>query len=387
MNANTRPFIYLALLLGIMLGGILKAPTAYAASPDITKAEWSAFLASHAGLRKADAMLNATYRTIMESLSHDKKRSLLNEQRNWIRARNTNAFSRFAKGSPEYLEVLTEATRKRDAALQAEHIQKTSTQRQTAPSSHGVPQTQVALPKAKETAPSPETPNASSTQQLSDAAHSAALPKPEPRSATDTPRVKTPVKKSTVPPATAPANNRVVPHLPQANNAPENAIAAKVRRIPISSTEFAKSYNAVAETLKASSFPQKPSNTTNNGTGRTNHYTIGEGATIQFKYAAAKDMHPEIITFLAHKFMKCSPRNKEDVAYALLSVIKTLSKSPARGTEAQDAEIFKFIRELDAAFTSKSSRIWRHKGLVYVTTYMKKTDIFAMVVTVDKNAR
>ncbi|CAK7038259.1 MAG: hypothetical protein DELT_00664 [Desulfovibrio sp.] len=296
---------------------------ASADSPVITKTEWTDFLQRSPALQAADAKLNAAYKEAMAALSPEAKRTLLDRQRSWITARNQKAFDAHAKGSAAYLDMIAAATLEREKELRA------------------------SLPK------SPPAP----VQSSSASAHN--------------------------PPITTPKNERndlaveVPPQKPQ----------RKARQIDITPQKFATSYNALAQGFRAPAFPLAPGNVSAYGDTRTEAYTIAEGITVQFKYMNNTFEKPETITFLAHNFLTGATVHRDNIAYALVGMLKTLSKSPAKDDKSRDAEIFGFMHSINNAFTSDTSRVWKNDGLVYVITYLKKNDLFAMVVNVDEKRK
>ena len=352
-------------------------PSLHAAvdSTEITKEEWSAFLQQSSTLKTADAKLNATYKKAMQSLSQSDKRALLNEQRAWIASRNSEAFSKHGKGSPAYLNMLAEASEAREEALRKKYLH-------TSPVQPAVQQ--AAQPASQPQKNEPEQVQAEKIKPIpaqTEKASAALKPVVETKAPSPVPAQ----------PAAKKETANAVPKQPQGDDLVVTVPAQKTRRtgrkINITPKKFSESYNALALGFRAASFPLVPAKVGSYGNDRTESYPVTDGISIQFKYTNGSFEKPETITFLAHSFVGGTTAHRENIAYALVGLLKSLSYNPAKDDKAKDAEIFGFMRSINNAFTSDSSRVWKNDGLVYVITYLKKSDMFAMVVNVDEKQK
>lgn len=325
-------------------------PAAMADQFETSRAEWSVYLRQSPELRAADGTLNATYKKIVSALSQADKNSLIAEQRVWIRERNKDALARHPKGSSEYCRVLAEETLRR-AAILAERYPVQHTEKALAP----VPVLQEPPPPDAAPLPLEPTPPApvapAKPAQPTQPARESAQPTPEP-----TPK-------------------------------PSRAAKARSRTMNITPALFAQNYNQLARSFQTALFPSVPTGVTESGSSRTEQYRLSETVSMQFKYADGNFDNPEIITFIAHRYMNGSTRDKDDVAYALGTTLKTLTKESPKDPEAKDAEILGFMRSIRNAFSSDASRVWKNGGLMYVITYLQKSDLFALVVTRDDGKR
>ncbi|SBW09250.1 exported hypothetical protein [uncultured delta proteobacterium] len=372
---NTRLAFLAAFWLAVFL--VAAAPgEAFGETAAVTKAEWASFLQQDPMLLAADGKLNATYRRITADLSPAAKKALIAEQREWIRHRDAAAFARHPKGSPEYCRLLAGATLDREAALREKYVAKT-------PEKAAAPL--LSRPAAQTSAQTPP----------------AAAQNPEPTPVTPAPATKPPVaglppvppKEQPLPKAD-PAPQKTAPRTAQSPESkkerraespavvtPPSRPVQPAGRIDITPREFAGEYNEMARALRSAAFPLTPSSVSGGGQTRTEHYQVSEDISLQFKYTGGYFEKPEIITFLAWRFMTGQPRDKDEIAYALANVLKTLAREPPGTAGAKDAAIAGFLRSVTNSFTTDTSRVWKNAGLVYVVTYLKKNDLFAMVIT------
>lgn len=490
---------------------------------DITRTEWAVYL-NDAGFKDADQRLNATYRKIMSGLDPREKQTLLKDQRAWIKTRNKDAHAHHAKGSPEYIRALADATARREAELRtgypgafgpsapAADFSRSSAQpltrrpaltpalpsggsekpviqassRTPLPETAALPAKNSRLPQAPaagsppiptvrtEGKPAPEqtagistatpvtdrsttrpgpdkaiplpAPDKAATAPVPDKTRTAASPVPDNATGRSTPdRVAVtpvtdkpatrpapgsiaglPAPDKTAPPPPAP--DSVAPQPGPANAAPRPGVPAAVRavdpqafalapkpdepaatpktipekepaapvspktpsladrrslQINITPDRFAASYNPLAHSFKAAPFPAAPTGVTGGGKTRTEQYALADGITIQFKYTNGLFDKPEIITFLGYRFMTGTGQQRAEIAHALLALLKTLHQDSRKDERTRDAEITGFVGGLTGSFTADASRVWKYEGLVYVITYMKKDDLFAMTANAD----
>lgn len=405
------PTAVFILCLSLAWGVLLPTAARAAVSFDITRTEWSSYL-NDAALKEADNRLNGTYRKIMGNLGPEEKQRLLVSQRAWIIARNKGAFSLHAKGSPEYIRLLAEASAKREAELRTKYANLFTSPVQKPLPSSVVQKTpsQPAPVSAKESCkvePTPARPARKTEQEAPSQPVQKPVVTPRPETAPEntappvSAKIKAPAAKQekqiTQPPASAPEPTK--PALTQKRESREELIitlqpekladSAKttVRRIDMTPSRFGKSYNRMAHSFKTAPFPLVPTNVTGSGKSRTEHYAVSDEITIQFKYTNGVFESPEIITFQGRHFMTGTERQRDEVAYSLITMLKTLNQDTVQGDKSKDAEILGFIRSINNAFTDDASRIWKNNGLVYVITYMKKNDLFAMTINVDSGRR
>ncbi|GHV52415.1 hypothetical protein FACS1894206_01170 [Deltaproteobacteria bacterium] len=286
-------------------------------SSSITQEEWRRLLEDNPNLQEADIKLNRNYNTIRGSLSPDARRALAAKQRAWIAKRDQEA-KRFAPASPERIRYLVKATQECAEELRA---------------SYPVPakQAEPASPAPPITKPAPETPAKAS-------------------------------------PATS-KNETAAAHP-----------GAQSRRLAITAAEFTASYNQLADAYKILPFPPAPTSVTRSGTSRIENYTLGKNMTAKFKYTEGQYDRPEIITFLAEPYMTGTPRQRDEIAYALTAILKTLTGDTAPDGAKRDTALLRFIQDINKGFPADASRIWKNAGLVFVVTYMQKNDLFALVV-------
>lgn len=158
-------------------------------------------------------------------------------------------------------------------------------------------------------------------------------------------------------------------------------------QINITPAKFSRAYNTLAHTFKAAPFPLVPTDVSGNNAIRTEHYQVQDGIALQFKYTQGLFEKPDVISFIARQFMTGSAAYRDSIACSLVTVLKTLSDVARPEAKASDEEIFGFMRTISQAFTSDTSRVWKNNGLVYVMTYMKKTDLFTMTISLDSRQR
>ena len=397
LRSGTPLFAALCLALIFTLAFLGKAP---AASPGtspghaetsgqaaISKTEWASYLQQNAFLRDADAKLNATYRKITSGLSPADKKSLIAEQRAWIRQRNNEAFERHPKGSAEYCRFLAGETLKREVTLAERYLSAPLDAAAESPAQTGqtpaspTPATPapVRRPEPAPSAAKPEAPAAEPRPGVPEQSlPPAQRPAPAMTGKTPAPEEKTPG--SAPKPAREENSGKprdLVTIIPPTKPTPRS------RAIDITPILFARKYNTLAQSFQTPPFPLTPTSVSGGGTVRTEQYQVSDDISLQFKYTGGNFEKPEIITFMARQFMNGLPSNKDNIAYALVCVLKTLNKDTPQNPEAKDAEIFGFLRSINNAFTSDASRVWKNDGLVYVITYMQKSDLFAMVITRD----
>ena len=376
-------FAALCLVLIFILASLANVPTA-SAEPSgqaaISKAEWTSYLQQSAFLRDADAKLNVTYRKITSALSPADKKRLIAEQRAWIRQRNGEAFERHPKGSAEYCRFLAGETLKREVVLAERYL---SASRAT-PAKSPVQAAPARKPEPAPSAHGPGTPAAATRPEATvQSAPPAQRPLPAASSKTHVPEKKAPEspQKTARPESGAGTPPDLVTTIPPAKPVQKN------RAIDITPILFARKYNTLAKSFQTPPFPLTPTSVSGSGPVRTEQYQVSDAISLQFKYTGGNFENPEIITFMARQFMNGSPRDRDDIAYALVCVLKTLNKKTPQNPEAKDAEIFGFLRSINNAFTSDASRVWKNAGLVYVITYMQKSDLFAMVITRDSGRK
>lgn len=386
-------------------------------SAAITRAEWTAYLQQDAGLREADSRLNATYRAIINALGAEGKNALLLQQRTWIQERNNAAFARHAKGSPEYLKLLAEATFAREVALRSaypapaappagqtdkpvirppkqadepsvqpsrqmdkpaarpsEEADKPSSEPKIAPRApvpdKSVPKVETASPRTV-SPQTPEPPKQTTPKQPED-------PKQMPRQVPESPKQATrqpaPPEQKTPPDDRRPENDLVTNVAPQ--------VATKGVFINTTSAKFGTDYNVFARSFNAAQFPSKPSKVTGKAPQKTESYAITNNIRILFNYAGNIEK-PETITFQGQRFVSGTPRDRDEIAYALVTLLKTLDPNPNKTEAEKNAEISGLLRGINTAFTKDATRIWRNNGLMYVISYVKQADLFSMTVRVD----
>ena len=352
---------------------------ALGADTAITKEEWAAFLLENRSLKAADSALNATYREITASLSPGAKKSLITEQREWIRKRNTDAAALYPKGSPEYCRALAEATLRRESQLREHYLAK--------PVAENIPADPRTATVKPEQIPAPGKPSPEPAKGKPAAAKPGEGRKDPPSALPVAPvaKEKTPKQAGSSPKQAEPVTVRRETAADLTITVPSARTKRPARTIAITSAEFAASFNQLARSFQSAAFPLTPTSMANSGKTRTEYYQLSDGISLQFKYTEGHFERPEIITLIARQFMNAPEREKDEIAYALVNVLKTLSKDSPKTPEAKDAEISGFLRSLNNAFTADASRVWKNAGLVYVITYMKKSDLFAMVITRDAN--
>lgn len=378
-------FCFLSLCAVLFLPGF--QAKALADQPDIRKTEWAAYLQQSPELREADAALNATYRRVIAGLPQPDKKALIDEQRVWIRDRNAKAFARHLKGSDAYCRMLAEETRKRETTLAERFAAPARPPKTAIPARSGSPVPEAAVPVPEpQKQPAPQPPQ-SPTVESAPSGPSAATGTPATRPAVSAPADPSmsamPATSSTQPSPTTP----VAPVIPGTSDAPAAPAPARARHIDITTVQFARGYNALAQAVRGAAFPTVPTAVSGSGNTRTEQYRISGTVSLQFKYANGNFEKPEIITVMVRRFMTAPAGDREEAAYALSGVLKTLHKKSPQTPEAKDAEIFNFLRSINNAFTADTSRVWKNGGLVHVVTYMQKSDLFAMVVTRDSGSR
>lgn len=383
----------------------IAVPCLAAAPPAaISRDEWAGYLLRNAALKTADAQLNATYRKITRSLGQTERKKLLDQQRAWIRERNNAAFTRHAKGSPEYLELLADATLKREVALREQYGPGRAETPATAvdlPAQATVPppvERQEPVMQKKDTFPSErnglaapgrepkQNPARDAAAQVDAGKTKDTPPKAGARAISAAPPNPMPEQKippqrasGTATPATSSTEDLIVRIAPRKAPPSSNRKSARINTTPAA---FGKEYNTLALSFKTASFPLVPTDVTGGGAQRTERYAITDAISILFNYAEQFEK-PESIVFRGKGFLTGLPRNRDDIAYALVAVLKTLSHDPGKTDRDKDAEIFGLMRNINSAFTSDSTRIWRNNGLLYVISYIRQSDLFSMTVTPD----
>lgn len=410
-----------------------------ASSVAISKDEWSVYLRQNPKLKEADNRLNVTYRKLMDLTPPDKKQKLLSRQRAWLNERNRNAALRHAKGSAEYIETLMQATLAREADLQAEYdaLRSVAALESAEPTKAPLPTEQsirspvvkkdaaFSAPKVREQSPAPilreaapstepeiTQPNAPLRSDLPVIAHKQApatetgslvrskekAPFTPARSAgrRDSPATRTENPKSTFPED----SSRATPQAAASAGAPQpnkthvdddlvvtvrpssgkRSSERSAKRIHMTAAEFIQRYNAYAASYQSTHFPVKPDNIMNAGAQRTENYKIANNITVSFNYTDASK-RPESVIFRGERFLSGVPRDRDEIAYSIVSILKTLNQDSTRHNA--DAEISGVMHSISKNIAGDSTRIWRNNGLLYVLSYVKQPDIFSMTVKPD----
>jgi uncharacterized protein YecT (DUF1311 family) len=80
------------------------------AQATITDAEYKALLGNQ-GFKNADQSLGAAYKACLAASKNEtEKKERIQSQRKWIKLRDEEAFKRFKKGSPAYIQYLIDKT-------------------------------------------------------------------------------------------------------------------------------------------------------------------------------------------------------------------------------------------------------------------------------------
>lgn len=100
-------------------------------SPAITNAEYNEYIAKSADFSDAEKELNTAYKRLMSVLDSSAKEQIKREQRDWIKARESEAFNTGKKGSFEYLTKLSVMSKNRAKELQLKYQGATASQNLT----------------------------------------------------------------------------------------------------------------------------------------------------------------------------------------------------------------------------------------------------------------
>jgi uncharacterized protein YecT (DUF1311 family) len=119
-------------------------------SPEISDEEYKQYIETSNEFEMAEKDINGIYKELMSVLSKPKKIILRDEQREWIKTRDTKAFSEGQKGSQIYIDALTKITIQRKSELEARLLKLTHN------------------PVATEVSPAPQKAEAQNIQQKSE---------------------------------------------------------------------------------------------------------------------------------------------------------------------------------------------------------------------------
>lgn len=87
-------------------------------SPKISDAEYKQYIAASNEFKTAEKDINGIYKELMSVVNESEKIALRDEQREWIKMRDTKAFSEGQKGSQIYIDSLVKLTTQRKSELE-----------------------------------------------------------------------------------------------------------------------------------------------------------------------------------------------------------------------------------------------------------------------------
>lgn len=89
-------------------------------SPKLSDAEYEQYIEASSNFKTAEKDINSTYKELISALTNEAEKNVLREeQREWIKTRDTKAFSEGQKGSQIYIDALVTLTIQRKTELES----------------------------------------------------------------------------------------------------------------------------------------------------------------------------------------------------------------------------------------------------------------------------